>query len=375
MNILAYVHLRNIYCSTGAGRVARELIEHVSRCEDVNMRILADRRDHRSIVHRVGEPWRSFPYSFISNDTSWQQAKWLLLHRPVAEQFYPEAEIVHCTAESYVPTSRARLIVTVHDAAYFDRGAHPLDLTTMTQQGKWRFLYATLSRKADVFHTVSQFSAERLATIFPEIRSRLRVVHNGVSNEFFRPIDAASNEWMRKARLLGKRYILLAGGLQYRKNADLVLKTWPTLRQRIPGLMLVIPGHCHPGYVRRAKSLGPSVVLTGFVPDNCLAALYHHSQALWFPSRYEGFGLPVLEAMACGTPVVASDCSAIPEVAGGAAVLTSPASVSDNVEAIETIVKDGQMRERLRAAGRKRAAQFTWTASAARVRDIYREVL
>jgi glycosyltransferase involved in cell wall biosynthesis len=374
MNILAYVHLRNIYRSTGAGRVARELIEHVTRFEDVSMHILADQRDHSDIVPRVGEPWKSFPYSFIANDTSLQQAKWLLLHRPVAERYWPKAHIVHCTGESYVPTSSSRLIVTVHDAAYFDRGAHPVNLSTMAQQGKWRLLYATLARTADVFHTVSHFSADRLAAVFPEIRSRLRVVHNGVSSQFFRPVDAAAKEWMRKAQLVGKRYVLLSGGLQYRKNADLVLKAWPIIRQQNPDLMLVIPGRCHAEYVPRAQS-DPSIVLTGFLPDNCLAALYHDAQALWFPSRYEGFGLPVLEAMACGTPVVASNATAIPEIAGGCAILVSPSSVNDNVEAIETVVKDNRLRESLRAPGRRHAAQFTWTGAAAQVRDIYRNLM
>jgi len=167
MNVLAYVHLRNIHGSTGAGRVARQLTEHVAQRGGVNVHILADESDHKAVVEKVGAPWTTFTYHLFSKDTSYQQARWLTFHNPVAEKYWPEAEIVHCTGESYVPTSRCRLIVTVHDAAYFDSGAHPNTFATMKQRLKWKFLYATLSRSADLFHTVSQFSAERLGSAFP----------------------------------------------------------------------------------------------------------------------------------------------------------------------------------------------------------------
>ncbi len=235
MNILAYVHLRNIVRSTGCGRVARELIEHVARWSDVNMHILGDRGDYLKIADRVSKPWASFPYHLFTKDTSRQQREWVLLQQPTAEQFWPEAQIVHCTAESYVPTAGSRLVVTVHDAASFDRGAHPSSWCLAKQELKWRVLYAMLARKADVFHTVSQFSADRLAAVFPAIRSRLRVIHNGVSSLFFDPPSSAAEPFLERAGLKGRRYILLPGGLHYRKNADLVLKAWPILREyRIP---------------------------------------------------------------------------------------------------------------------------------------------
>src|ERR1700734_2054923 len=120
MNVLAYIHLRNILRSTGAGRVARELIEHVARRENVNVHILADRADYGAIAHKVGPPWTTFPCHLFRSDTSIQQAKWLMFNGPAAEAYWPGAQIVHCTMESYVPAVRSRLVVTVHDAAYFD---------------------------------------------------------------------------------------------------------------------------------------------------------------------------------------------------------------------------------------------------------------
>ena len=370
MNVLAYVHLRNIHSSTGAGRVARQLTENVACRDQVNMHILADEADHNAIVPQVGLPWTSFPYHLFSSDTSKQQARWLLTHRPKAEAFWPEAQIVHCTGESYVPTAKSRLVVTVHDAAYFEHHAHRRNFANFKQQLKWRLLFATLARTVDVFHTVSQFSAERFATFFPSIRDRLRVIHNAVPERFFLPVNARGQEFIARHGLTGKRYVLVPGGLHYRKNADLVLRAWPVLRERASDVTLVISGHCDPALLARVEGL-KSVQLTGFVEDDELAALYHAAQVVWFPSRYEGFGLPVVEAMACGTAVVASNSSSIPEIAGKDALLVSPNSLEENVDALESVLKDSSLRARLGANGRKRAAQFTWPRAAAQLHELY----
>jgi glycosyltransferase involved in cell wall biosynthesis len=371
MNVLAYIHMRNIHRSTGAGRVARELIENVARREGVNMHILADRSDHEKVAHKVGGAWNTFPYHLFSSATSLQQARWIMCDGPSAESYWPHAEIVHCTMESYVPTEGSRLVVTVHDAAYFDR-AHPRTFSAGKQQLKWRILYGTLARSADVFHTVSQFSADRLAHAFPAIRSRLRVICNAVSSIFFAPFDfSAEPPDSVAARLRGRRFILVPGGLHRRKNADMILRAWPILQSRIPDLTLVIAGHNDPGYVPAARSLGRSVKLTGYVEDDLLRALYHGAQAVWFPTHYEGFGIPVLEAMACGTPVIASNTTAIPEVSGDAAILIRPDSVDQNVQAIEAVVNDARLRAEMRERGRRRAAPFTWAASAAQLHAVY----
>ncbi len=370
MNVLAYVHLRNIHRSTGAGRVARQLTESVAVRDRVNMHILADEADHDAIVPKVGEPWTTFPYHLFASDTSKQQARWLLTHRPKAEDFWPQAQIVHCTGESYVPTSRLKLVVTVHDAAYFERTAHRQNFASLKQQLKWRLLFATLARTVDVFHTVSQFSAERFATFFPSIRSRLRVIHNAVTERFFWPVNAVGEEFIARQGLAGKRYVLVPGGLHYRKNAELILRAWPVLEERVRDLTLVVSGHCDPELVARAQAL-TSVHMTGFVDDDELCALYHGAQAVWFPTRYEGFGLPVVEAMACGTAVVASNSSSIPEIAGKDAILVNPESLEENVDAIESILNDSSLRERLGAQGRKRAAEFTWPRAAAQLHELY----
>ena len=375
LNLLAYVHLRNIHRSTGAGRVARQLTEHLALRDDVKIELLADPGDKERILPLVGAPWTEFRYHLFQKETSRQQAYWFLLDRPRAEKYWPEAQIMYCTAESYVPTKTARLAVTLHDAAYFEPAAHLRDKSFSAQKIKWQLLYRKLDRKADLFHTVSQFSADRLGHFFPHIRSRLRVVHNAVTPHFFEPVTAAGNNYIRGVGLADRPFILVPGGLHFRKNAELVLAAWPALRERFPDLVLAVINHSNPAYIERAKALGDRFRVLGFVPDDGLRALYAAAQIVWFPSRYEGFGLPVIEAMACGTPVVTSRASSLPEIAGDAAILASPESAAAHLEALEGLLTSESLRQDLADRGRLRAREFTWSRSAERLKTYFEGLL
>lgn len=369
MNILAYVQLRNIYGSTGHGRVARQITEQLALGLDDQVHILADPLDHQQTVHRVGAPWTEFLYHFIEKGTSRQQAHWATVGRPKAEHYWPEAQIVYCTNESYVPTRRARLVSILHDAALFEKSVLPQNWTFFKQRQKTKWLFRILSKKADLVHTVSHFSAERIAHFFPDLRSRLRVIHNGVSPCFFMPISGEGKNFLRELGFAERPFILLPGGLNHRKNAELVLEAWPSLHSLHPELTLVVAGHCRPDYVSRAQGLECSVVLTGFIDDEYLCALYRAAQIVWFPSLYEGFGMPVLEAMACGAPVVTSNSTSLPEIAGDAAVLISPKSVDEHVQAIDALLRDSVQRETLSQRGKLHSREFSWQRTASQLRQ------
>jgi glycosyltransferase involved in cell wall biosynthesis len=368
MNVLAYVHLRNIVRSTGAGRVARQLTEHLSAEPGVDLRVLADAGDHGRVLAEAGTPWTGYQYYLFPLDTSRQQARWYLLRSPAAEAYWSEADITYCTAESFVPTKRSRLAVTVHDAAIFESGAHRVSADLYRQRLKWTLLYRALSRNVDLFHTVSQFSADRLSHFFPEIRSRMHVVPNAVAESFFRPVTEHGLDFLKQNELNNRPYILLPGGLHFRKNAELVFQAWPVLARQHPDLRLVIPNHSDPEYARRAATELPSHIMAGFMDDEQLKALYARAAAVWFPSLYEGFGMPVLEAMACGAPVVASNSTAIPEVSGGIALLAEPNDANGHVERLESLIVGSGVRSWLIERGQEHAATFRWAASARRLR-------
>jgi glycosyltransferase involved in cell wall biosynthesis len=368
IDLLAYVHLRNIYASTGAGRVARQLTEHLAKRDDVNLHILADAGDKQRVLPLVGEPWTNFPYSTFAADTSKQQARWFWRDSPKAESYWPDAQIVFCTGESYVPTSKAKLVVTLHDGAYFEADAHRRDKSFWKQKLKWTMLYRKLARKADMFHTVSEFSASRLSHFFPGISSRIRVVHNAVTPHFFEPVPAAGIEFLKTAGLVDRPFVLVPGGLHFRKNAELIFEVCPKLIHIYPDLAIVVVNHSNPEYVARSAAIQPNLRLLGFVEDSALHALYSAASVVWFPSRYEGFGMPVIEAMACGAAVVASNASSLPEIAGDAAILVDPTDTDAHVRAIHDLLTDITARGEFSRAGRTRAARFTWKNSAEQLR-------
>ena len=155
----------------------------------------------------------------------------------------------------------------------------------------------------------------------------------------------------------------------------MVLRSWPILHDMYPDLQLVVTSHCDAPYAERAKALGDSIKLTGFVSDEALCSLYHAARAVWFPSLYEGFGLPVLEAMACGAPVVASNSSSLPEVAGKAATLVSPHSDDEHIEAISELLDQPAARDRLQRAGIEHAKAFTWDNSARKLYGYFSELV
>jgi glycosyltransferase involved in cell wall biosynthesis len=375
VNLLAYVHLRNIHGSTGAGRTARQIVEHLALRDDINLCVLADAGDKARILPLVQHPWTGFRYRTFHRETSAQQARWFLFNTPVAETFWPEADVVFCTAESYVPARTAKLVVTAHDASYFEPGAHNRDSNYWKTRVKWEMLYRKLERHVDLFHTVSEFSADRLAHFFPRIASRLRVVHNGVTPHFFGPVQPEGLRFVEEAGLAGRPFILVPGGLHFRKNAELILAAVPVLLRRFPELVVAVVNHTNPVYAQQAAVFAPRMRLLGFVSDEALHALYTAATVVWFPSRYEGFGLPVVEAMACGASVVASNSSSIPEIAGDAATLVDPADPQAHADAITALLSDPLARQQFGEAGRKRARSFTWDACVGHLKQQFDSLL
>ena len=269
------------------------------------------------------------------------------------------AEIYHCpSARAPLSRGKPRTVVTIQDLASFH---YPETLT------RWSRLYERrtvphVARAADMIIATSSDAANDLETILRIPSSRIRVVPLAVEQKFFRRETGAAP--------FAFPYVLFVGSAQPRKNLKRLAQAVARASQRHRDLRLVIAGA--DGWGNEGNNLGPNVTLAGKVDDDQLLSLYRHAQCAALVSLHEGFGLPVLEAMAAGTAVVASNVAALPEVSGGAAVLVDPLSINSIADGIEEAIA---RRDSLISAGAIHSAQFTWARTADLTVAVYRELM
>jgi len=288
---------------------------------------------------------------------------------------------------SFFPvTRRLKPVVTIHDTI---AERHPkLVFPHWRNRLFWNVKVAWAVRQAAMIVTVSDNARTSVMEEFGLPDRSIRIVPDAVSPEF-RPVDDAPE----RARLLAahglppdSRFILYVGGISPHKNIESLVDAFGELIRREPlsDLRLVLVGDfqgdvffsSYQGLRERVKALGAEskVVFTGFVPDADLPHWYGAAKVLVMPSVDEGFGLPALEAMACGTPVVASRRGALPEVVGDAGILFDPQSVTELRDALSQLLTDARLHGTLSAKGVHRASQFTWQASARSAIALFEEV-
>jgi glycosyltransferase involved in cell wall biosynthesis len=260
----------------------------------------------------------------------------------------------------------------VHDLA-FKRFPETAPLATRRWLSR---LDASLARASQVI-VVSEQTRRDLLESSPRaarLTDRLTVVPLGVDTEFFRPPHADDVERVRRRYSIEGPFLLSLGGIEPRKNLPALIRAYATLPEDVRPT-LVIAGPVAPWNPEGWDLVRPSlealpppvrdrVVVTGYVSEQEKVALLGGAEALVYPSLYEGFGLPVLEAMACDTPVLTSNVSALPDTAGGAALLVDPNDAEDIAAGMERLLTDTPLRERLREAGIARAASFSWDETA-----------
>jgi glycosyltransferase involved in cell wall biosynthesis len=235
----------------------------------------------------------------------------------------------------------------------------------------------SLRRAARVI-AVSEFTRADIIDLYGLDPGKVVAIPNGVDGRF-RPLAEAKMR-VQERFAINRPYMLCVGALQARKNVPLAIEAYSRVMGRGTDCELVVAGGDRGGRldvldaILRARLTG-RVHLLGHVEDAEMPALYSGAKALLFPSLYEGFGLPALEAMAAGTPVIASNTTGLAEVVGDAGLTVDPRSAEELADAMGRILADAALRERLVAAGLARAREFTWARAAAVTAGVYREAL
>jgi glycosyltransferase involved in cell wall biosynthesis len=210
-------------------------------------------------------------------------------------------------------------------------------------------------------------------------KKKVRVVYHGVDDHFRPDVPTESIlEVKNKYRILTSKYILWVGTLEPRKNLPTLIEAYRELKSIHSEYTLVLgggPGWQYQDILNLTLSLGSRIQSTGYLPQGDLIPLYAGASLFVYPSLYEGFGMPLLEAMASGVPIVASRTSSIPEVVGDAGVLVDPLSISDISEAILKLLNNSSLRSSFREKGIQRAKQFTWERAAQETLRVYQEII
>jgi glycosyltransferase involved in cell wall biosynthesis len=267
-----------------------------------------------------------------------------------------------------------RSVVTLHDLAFL--------LYPATHTEASRAYYAASGesvRRAERVIAVSQRTASDAVRLLGVDPARMRVVPEAAAPGFGPRGDAEFEATARRLHLDQRPYALFVGTLEPRKNVPLLLEAFAQVRNQLDAQLLVVGGRGwleEPIFAAHARSgLGDAVRFLGSLDQDDLAALYSYASVFVLPSLYEGFGLPVLEAMACGAPVICSNAGPLPEVAGDAAVQLSPHDLAPWAQAMLAVMTDAPLASTLRQKGFDRAATYSWTRAALATRDVYREAL
>lgn len=286
-----------------------------------------------------------------------------------------KVNVFHSVSYGVVRSKKVKIVSTIHDLTPFVLNLdYHKDSLKAIRKG-----FDKILSSSERIITVSDNTKKDLASFFSIKEDRIMVTHLGVDDRFTRLNDDILSRKTAARYGLPKKFILYVGNLGAHKNIFQLINAYSILARKGVEHKLVLAGSKGTAANKadeliKALSLEKKVLMTGYINDEDLPAVYNLADVFVFPSLYEGFGLPVLEAMACGVPVAASNVSSIPEVAGDAAMLFDPNDPKDISSKIDKIIRDDALRNKLIIKGLERAKRFTWEDTARKTLEVYRSV-
>jgi glycosyltransferase involved in cell wall biosynthesis len=276
-----------------------------------------------------------------------------------------------------LPAGLARKsVVTIHDLIHLK---FPEYFSPVARTYAWFMMRYAVNNSGAVI-AVSEKTKEDILERFDVEQEKIHVIHNGISQQFRRLEPSEALQKFRTRYSLDRPFVLYVGGLGRHKNIPVLLRAFRIVREKEKGLQLVFAGRrfveAH-ALVHQARQLGIEDAITdvGMLEDDELVFLYNLASVVVLPSLYEGFGFPALEAMACGTPVVVSDRGSLPEIVGDAAIIVEADRAESFAAALERVLHDADLRDKLRERGLRRASTFTWQEAARKTAQVYDTLL
>jgi len=360
----------------GIGRYVRELVAALAHIDPYS----AEYRLFAAGAPRNATPpphLETFAWCPTPITPKWSARIWHRAHIPLPiEAFVGRVDVYHATDFVLPPTlPHTNTILTVHDLSFV---RVPESASPKLKRYLDRVVPDSV-RRADLVLADSQATKDDLVALYHTHPDKIQVLLSGVDSRF-QPATTDPRDLCRKYNIPPRPYIFSVGTVQPRKNYARLIQALALVRARGHDVSLVIAGGKgwleDPIYAAiREANMQEYVHFIGFADEQDLPALYTHAACTAFVSLYEGFGLPILESMGCGTPVVTSRVSSLPEVAGDAALMIDPYDTHAIAESISRILIDDTLRQTLIRRGRERVKQFTWERSARQLVDLYRQVL
>lgn len=337
-------------------------------CSSIMCAMQAAGGPHRFRIYLDRPPRPGFPCDPLNTEVRVLPAGRLWTQRRLAAELRRDPPSVFWAPTMQLPVAcRCPRVLTVHDLAFFGFGSH----FTWWRRTAARLQTRLAIRLAAHWIAISQATAEDLAARFGIARDHVSVTQEGVSPEFTASVPEADRARIRAQYALDTPYLLYVGRIQPRKNIARLIEAFAAVRAEMPALphRLIIAGG--QGWmmegIHEAAERSPAreaIRFLGFIPEADLPALVACADALALVSLWEGFGLPVVEAMACGTPVITSNVSSLPEVAGDAAVLVDPGDVNSIRDGLKGLLGDPELRRALSLKGLERSRCFSWENAA-----------
>jgi alpha-1,3-rhamnosyl/mannosyltransferase len=284
------------------------------------------------------------------------------------------ADVFHISNLLHIPPRNQLVTATIHDLTTWIMP----ELHTPENVVADRLFAERVLKSAQRCIAVSHSSRKDAIEILGISPDKIEVIHHGVAETYLEVRDENAEAVTQKYQL-HHPYILFHGAIEPRKNIDLLLDAYqalpPSLRGQFDLVLAGIMGWAAPTTVARLKAGSPGVRYLGYIPEQDMPGLTRGATLFVYPTRYEGFGFPVLQAMACGIPTVTSNISSLPEITGNAAVLVDPLSVSELQGAMQTVLLSPTLRSKMAVDGRLRATGFRWPDAAAKSWEFFEKTL